>query len=84
MNDFQSHIDVWYGLYILQAAYISFCIYIYYIKVFKEWEIISYLIYSFSGMPKKFSAEEAGDLIVNDEFDIGEMDCAVSLDKDWS
>lgn len=35
-------------------------------------------------MPKKFSAEEAGDLIVNDEFDIGEMDCAVSLDKDWS
>ena len=37
-------------------------------------------------MPKRFSAEEAGDLIVivNDEFDIGEMDCAVSLDKDWS
>ena len=68
----------------LQAAYIAFYIYIYYIQVFKEWEIISDLIYSFSGMPKRFRAEEADDLIVNDEFDIGEMDSAVSLDKDWS
>ena len=35
-------------------------------------------------MAKRFSAEEAADLIVNDEFDIGEIDSADSLDEDWS
>ena len=35
-------------------------------------------------MAKRFSAEEAADLIVNDEFDIGETDSADSLDEDWS
>ena len=29
-------------------------------------------------------AEEAADLIVNDEFNIGEMDPANLLDEDWS
>ena len=32
-------------------------------------------------MAKKFSAEEAADLLVNDEFDIGEMDSATQLMK---
>ena len=44
----------------------------------------NYVIYSFSGMAKRFSAKEAADLIVNDEFDIGEVDSADSLDEDWS
>ena len=35
-------------------------------------------------MAKRFSAEEVTDLMVNDEFDIGEMDSADSLDEDWS
>ena len=35
-------------------------------------------------MAKRFSAEEAADSIVNDEFDIGEIDSADSLDEDWS
>ena len=35
-------------------------------------------------MAKRFSAEEAAYLIVNDEFDIGEMDSADSLDEGWS
>ena len=35
-------------------------------------------------MAKRFSAEEAADLIANDEFDIGETDSADSLDEDWS
>ena len=51
--------------------------------MFKELEIISYVISSFSRMAKRFSAEEAADLIVNDEFDIEEMDSADSLDEDW-
>ena len=77
MNDLRPHIDVWYELYNLQAAYTSFYIdYIYH--------IISYVIYLFSGMAKRFSAEEAADLIVNDEFDIREMDSADSLHEDWS
>ena len=46
--------------------------------------MISYVIYLFSGMAKRFSTEEAADLIVNDEFDNGEMDSADSLDEDWS
>ena len=32
-------------------------------------------------MAKRFSAEEAADLLVNDEFDIGEMDSATQLMK---
>ena len=35
-------------------------------------------------MAKRFSAEDAADLVVNDEFDIGEIDSADSLDEDWS
>ena len=35
-------------------------------------------------MAKRFRAEEAANLIVNDEFDIGEMDSADSLDEGWS
>ena len=50
--------------------------------MFKKLEIISYVTYSFSGMAKRFSTEEAADLIVNDEFNIEEMDSAGSLDKD--
>ena len=66
--------------------YFFYIDYIYRIYVFKEWEIISYVIYSISGMAKGRGqeAEEAADLIVNDEFDIGEMDPANSLDEDWS
>ena len=32
-------------------------------------------------MPKRFSAEEDAELIVNDEFNIGEMDSAGSFDE---
>ena len=35
-------------------------------------------------MVKRFSAENATDLLVNDEFDIREMNSADSLDEDWS
>ena len=35
-------------------------------------------------MAKRFSAEEGADLIVNHEFDKGEMDSADSFDEDWS
>ena len=35
-------------------------------------------------MAKRFSEEEAADLVVNEEFNIGEMDFNDSLDEDWS
>ena len=35
-------------------------------------------------MAKRYSAEEAASMITNDDFEIGEMDCAGSLDKDSS
>lgn len=37
-----------------------------------------------SRMAKRFSTEEAADLIVNDEFSVGEMGSADTFDKDWS
>ena len=60
MNDLLSHIDVWYELYTFYMLPIYFSILIIFsrYKLSKK-EIISYVIYSFAGMAKRFTAEEA-------------------------